>query len=143
MFFLLRCAFWLSLVVLLLPADDGRNTSVQVSTGEAFGVARAFVSDVGGFCERNPSACETGESALKNFGSKAQYGAKLVYSYIGEFTGDGEGSVSDHRTVATTRVQVQPHQTQEPLVTYEYPAPANGGPAPSAVATYTGTINGN
>lgn len=88
MFFILRAAFWLSLVVLLLPADESADGQVaQVSTGEAITVAQTFVSDVTGFCARNPQACETGQSVLRTFGSKAQYGAKLVYGYLGEVTG--------------------------------------------------------
>ena len=107
MFFLLRAAFWLSLAVLLLPSgEDGQPQTAQVSTGEAIYAAQTFVADISGFCERNPDTCQTGEQALKTFGSKARYGAKLVYGYLGDFT--GEDADIPHRTVATTRVQVQP-----------------------------------
>ena len=146
MFFLLRAAFWLSLVVLLLPADNsGQNQVAQVSTGEAINVAQTFVSDVSGFCERNPNACETGQSALKTFGSKAQYGAKLLYGYVGDFTGNHDETA--HRTVATTDIRVQPVEGNvEPVVTFHYPettVPTHDGLMPSAVATHTGSVNSN
>lgn len=137
MFFILRAAFWLSLVVLLLPADESADGQVaQVSTGEAITVAQTFVSDVTGFCARNPQACETGQSVLRTFGSKAQYGAKLVYGYLGEVTG-ADGEVAQ-RNVATTSVRIEPTATI-PQVIYSQPIPQTG-PAPSAVATHTGSI---
>ena len=140
MFFLLRAAFWLSLVVLLLPAgDDTQTGTAQVSTGEAISAAQTFVSDMSGFCGRNPETCQTGEQALKTFGSKARYGAKLVYGYLGNFT--GEDADISRTTVATTRIHVQPREGQQmPAVTYYPPQTANyaqQGLAPSAVATQT------
>ncbi|MCB2078634.1 MAG: DUF5330 domain-containing protein [Novosphingobium sp.] len=144
MFFLLRAAFWLSLVVLLLPAGEDSDARVsQVSTGEAINAAQTFVSDMSGFCGRNPDTCETGEQALRTFGSKARYGAKLVYGYLGNFT--GEDADISHNTVATTRVHVQPVPgQQEPAVTYYQPASGNyapQGPMPSAVATQTDPVS--
>lgn len=142
MFFLLRAAFWLSLAVLLLPSgEDGQPQTAQVSTGEAIYAAQTFVADISGFCERNPDTCQTGEQALKTFGSKARYGAKLVYGYLGDFT--GEDADIPHRTVATTRVQVQPAEGEQPTSVTYYPPVSNNysGPAPSAVATHTGSIS--
>lgn len=143
MFFLLRAAFWLSLVVLLLPAgEDVREQTSHVSTGEAISAAQTFVSDMSGFCARNPQTCETGESALRTFGSKARYGARLVYGYLGDLTGE-ESDISEHR-VATTRVQIQPGDNGQPASVTYYP-PANDDyagavPAPSDVATHTGSV---
>ena len=59
MFFLLRAAFWLSLVVLLIPADPSETARPRaarsVSTFEAIGAAQSTFEDLRGFCSRNPS----------------------------------------------------------------------------------------
>lgn len=94
--FLLRTAFWLSLVILLLPtgqhagedADTAQNPGVTAS--DAFDVARSAYSDLSGFCDRNPQTCETGSAALRTFGQKAQYGARMVYEYLAEFDTAGQ-----------------------------------------------------
>ena len=90
MFFLLRTAFWLSIVVLLLPADPAKRDSArpQLGTLETLGVAQAALEDARGFCARRPEACEAGSLALLSFGEKAQYGAKLVYEFISDKLGD-------------------------------------------------------
>jgi uncharacterized protein DUF5330 len=90
MFFLLRTAFWLSIVVLLLPADPAKRDSArpQLGTLETLGVAQAAFEDARGFCARRPEACEAGSIALSSFGEKAQYGAKLLYGLISDKLGD-------------------------------------------------------
>ncbi len=62
MFFLLRMAFWLCVVCVLL-SSGGRSTSpdAQIDASEAVTLASAAVSDMRGFCERQPDACVTGE----------------------------------------------------------------------------------
>ena len=60
MFFLLRVAFWLSIVVLFLPAPaDPRAdpNKPQVSTLETLGAAKTAFEDARGFCARKPEAC--------------------------------------------------------------------------------------
>ena len=90
MFFLLRTAFWLSIVILLLPADPARRDSArpQVGTLETLGVAQAAIEDARGFCARRPEACEAGSLALNSFGEKAQYGAKLIYEFLSDKFGE-------------------------------------------------------
>ena len=44
--FLIRAAFWLMILILLLPSDDKQRS-------EVYGTAEAAVKDVSGFCERN------------------------------------------------------------------------------------------
>lgn len=81
--FLLRAAFWLTLAVMLIPADPKTGTEApSVSALEAFGAARATISDISGFCERNPNVCVTGSAALDVLAEKAQNGARLLYRYL-------------------------------------------------------------
>jgi len=99
--FLIRTAFWLSLVILLIPTGDPSDpatttarTETQLSAIDAFSAAQHTMSDFAGFCQRNPDTCETGTAALKMFGQKAQYGAKKLYEYIAE--ANAQNSLSDH-----------------------------------------------
>ncbi|WP_208986161.1 DUF5330 domain-containing protein [Labrenzia sp. OB1] len=85
MFFLLRTAFWLTLVLVLIPFGSDRENTTPTETVDpvsAFLVAQATVSDIGGFCGRNPQACETGGNALTVIGSRARDGVRIVYEYI-------------------------------------------------------------
>jgi hypothetical protein len=84
MFFLLRTAFWLTLVLVLIPlGSDQEDTSVEnIDPVSAFLAAQATMSDIGGFCGRNPQACETGGDALTAIGSRARDGARIVYEFL-------------------------------------------------------------
>ncbi len=97
MFFLLRTAFWLSIVILLLPADPAKRDSArpQLGTLETLGVAQAALEDARGFCARRPEACEAGSLALYSFGEKAQYGAKLVYEFLSDKLGNEPAKQSE------------------------------------------------
>lgn len=88
MFFLLRTAFWIGLVILLLPIDTGsqEDAPVGVSPWQALSAAQSTVSDISSFCTRNPGACETGGQALRTFGAKARESARLVYEYLDDGT---------------------------------------------------------
>lgn len=89
MFFLLRVAFWLSIVVVLLPAGPKSDPSApQVSTFEAFGAAQAALKDARGFCSREPEACAIGSQAFHVFGQKAQNGAKMLYEFLSSSSPD-------------------------------------------------------
>ena len=82
--FIIRTAFWLSLVILCLPvgADDSNASAEIVGAAEAVSVAKSTVGDLSKFCERNPETCSTGGQVISSFGQKARYGAKIVYNYL-------------------------------------------------------------
>jgi hypothetical protein len=84
MFFLLRMAFWLGLVLVLLPTDKTpqMEKAPQVGASEAVSAATAAVSDMGQFCKRQPAACEVGGQAATVIGQRAQAGAKKLYQII-------------------------------------------------------------
>ena len=77
--FLIRAAFWLSVVVLLLPGDPKTGADApRVTAFQALLATRAAVADISGFCDRNPDVCATGSTALQVFVAKVRYGAELV-----------------------------------------------------------------
>ena len=84
MFFLLRMAFWLGLVLVLLPRDKTPESEKlpQVNASEAVSAATAAVSDMGQFCKRQPQACEVGGQAATVIGHRAQDGARKLYQII-------------------------------------------------------------
>ena len=94
MFFLLRVAFWLTIVLALLPSGT-RSTAHGPQVGEAVSAAGAAVSDVRHFCTRQPEACEVGSQAAVWIGQRAQAGARMLYDLFNEHTGpSATGSVS-------------------------------------------------
>lgn len=84
MFFLLRMAFWLGLVLVLLPTDKtpDQDKAAQVGASDAIAAASAAVSDMSQFCTRQPAACAVGGQAATVIGARAQSGAKKVYQFI-------------------------------------------------------------
>lgn len=84
MWFLLRMAFWLGLVLVLLPREKTPEAQKlpQISASEAVQAATAAVSDMGQFCKRQPAACEVGGQAATVIGARAQEGARKVYQMI-------------------------------------------------------------
>ncbi|HEY1364138.1 MAG TPA: DUF5330 domain-containing protein [Xanthobacteraceae bacterium] len=86
--FLLRLGFWLALVLVVLPRGGSQlPTSVNLSAGEAMSAAKATVTDVGSFCERQRDACTVGSQAAAVIGQRAQAGAKVLYGYLRDHMG--------------------------------------------------------
>jgi hypothetical protein len=84
MFFLLRMAFWLGLVLVLLPREKTpeMEKAPQVNASEAVQAATAAVSDMSQFCKRQPTACQVGGQAATAIGQRAQDGARKLYQII-------------------------------------------------------------
>jgi hypothetical protein len=84
MFFLLRMAFWLSVVCVLLPNGSTKSTSpdAQIDATQAATLAGAAVSDMRGFCDRQPDACVVGGKVAVALGHKAEAGARTLYEFI-------------------------------------------------------------
>ncbi|MEJ2123151.1 MAG: DUF5330 domain-containing protein [Alphaproteobacteria bacterium] len=81
--FLIRAAFWLGLLVLLLPTDEQQQKVV-------YGNAEATVKDLSAFCVRNPDVCEASKHAAHIFSKKAQFGAKMLMDFIQETAADND-----------------------------------------------------
>jgi hypothetical protein len=116
MFFLLRMAFWLGVVCVLLPSG-AKSTSpdANIDAKEAMGVASAAVSDARGFCARQPDACVAGGKVAVAIGHKAEAGARTIYEFItsklnepsapGEKTAAKETPVPGQGTLTSSDVQ--------------------------------------
>ena len=84
--FLIRMAFWFSLVLLVLPLDpaNGDGAADSISPVQAFFAARAAVDDVAGICERKPDVCATGKAAMHTIGIRAREGMRIAYGMLDE-----------------------------------------------------------
>jgi hypothetical protein len=80
MMFLIRTAFWLLILILLLPTDREQQARI-------YGTAQSAVNDVAGFCDRNPQTCATGQDALDVVAKKAEFGAQVLIGFIEQQTG--------------------------------------------------------
>lgn len=84
MFFLLRTTFWLGMVLVLLPSGfyQDKDAAPQIGAADAIGAATAAVSDMSGFCARQPEACEIGGQAAVALGQRAQAGMRFLYDTL-------------------------------------------------------------
>ncbi len=109
--FLLRMTFWLGLILVLLPSGGSRPTPQgQVGTMEAFSAARAAISDMRGFCERQPDACVVGSQAATTIGYRVQAGAKMLYEFLNEQLGPNDTATGTVAVDATPLPAARPSQ---------------------------------
>ena len=131
MFFLLRMAFWLGLVLVLLPTDKapGTDKSPEVATSDAISAATAAVTDMSQFCTRQPAACAVGGQAAAVIGHRAQAGARKVYDMIVDKKSDGTtGSITRHETATLERANRSPADTltpQDRRIEWHAPSPSS------------------
>ena len=97
-------AFWLTLVLALLPTGSSQPqahaNAPQIDATDAVVAAGAAVSDMSGFCDRQPEACKVGAQAAVVIGQRAQAGASMVYDFIQERMARSEtGSVPEAKVV--------------------------------------------
>ncbi len=98
--FLIRAAFWLSIVILLIPADPQSGEAPRVTLFNAFIAARTTLADLSGFCDRNPDVCVTGGAAVDLFADKAQNGVRMLYRYFDENGATDPAKADDHGTLS-------------------------------------------
>jgi hypothetical protein len=117
MFFLLRMAFWLGVVCVLLPSGTkSASGDANIDATQAMTLASAAVSDARGFCARQPDACVVGGKVATAIGHKAEDGARTIYGFImaklAEKSAPAENSVASTGQIAgkgtLTASDVQP-----------------------------------
>ena len=73
--FLIRAAFWIGLVVLLLPTDERQQARL-------YGTATSTVERVTTFCDRNARTATVGADVWAAFVKKAEFGARMAVELI-------------------------------------------------------------
>jgi Family of unknown function (DUF5330) len=113
MMFLLRTAFWLGVVLALLPSF-GPKASAPAATGveatEAVTAASETLGDMFQFCRRQPNACATGVHLASAIGQRAQAGAKMLYGMVGEKLAKSEGGAEDSAATNVSATDVKMSQ---------------------------------
>jgi hypothetical protein len=87
MMFLIRLAFWLGLLVLLLPTDERQQARF-------YSTALATVERATTFCERNTQACAIGAQLWAMFLKKAEFGARMAVDLVSSGGRSDEGAAS-------------------------------------------------
>jgi hypothetical protein len=90
-------AFWLTLILALLPSGSGTRSDAKanIAAADAVAAAGAAIADMSNFCTRQPEACTVGAQAASAIGQRAQAGAKMVYDFVGERALRTAGDVND------------------------------------------------
>src|SRR3954465_14624729 len=117
MFFLLRLAFWLGLVLVLLPREKTPESEKlpQIGASEAVSAATAAVSDMSQFCKRQPTACEVGGQAATAIGQRATEGARKLYQIITDKKApDHTGSIGGIEDADAAQAAAAPRDTLTP-----------------------------
>ena len=138
MFFLLRMAFWLGVVLVLLPSGSAQHAAQtsDVGTSGAISAASATVQDMRGFCTRQPDACTVGSQVAVSLGYRAQAGAKMLYDFLTEALAPKETGALPHGaaprgSVAKAEpVKSSPDRASQNTLTPADLAPAWHGPQP-------------
>jgi len=135
MFFLLRMAFWLGLVLILLPSGSAERIAPadEVSASAAISAASATVGDLRQFCTRQPDACTVGSHVATELGYKAQASAKMLYEFLTEALAPKEtgslASAGSHSGKSAAGQSLADKASQDTLTPADL-APAWHGPAP-------------
>jgi hypothetical protein len=103
MFFLLRMTFWLAVVCVLLPGggDKANNGALsQIDPVSAVSAAGAAMSDMRGFCDRQPQACVVGGKVAVALGHKAEAGARTLFDMVsGQIMDQAEKPAADAKMI--------------------------------------------
>ena len=87
LWFLIRGAFWFSLVLVMLPifdqdATDRLANEPGVELTDALGAAAGVISYAGELCAQKPEVCVKGAETFSTLGSRAREGARVAYTYL-------------------------------------------------------------
>jgi hypothetical protein len=74
---LIKLAFGLGLVVLMLPTDEAAQAKV-------FSTAATAAHRAATFCDRNPVTCDQGAEAWATFKEKAAFGGRMAWTLLVE-----------------------------------------------------------
>jgi cell division septation protein DedD len=124
MWFLIKTAFWFSLVLMLLPLFSTQSTmrtqnAPQVQVSDAVTAASGVYQYVSSLCSEKPDVCVKGGATLTALGYQAREGALVAYEMIDHQLGAksagkaGEIAVSK-REVASNDELTDPEQQPMP-----------------------------
>jgi hypothetical protein len=159
MWFLIKTAFWFSLVLVLLPVFSSQSTSrlendPKVQVSDAVSAATGAFQYVSALCYERPDVCVKGGETLTALGYRAREGALIAYQFIDHQLGDGQsgvasldkgldkGKIGDKLAAAATSLKIDPATISKiEAAATSQPMPAKLAPAETADAVVTGTVS--
>ena len=115
--FLIRVAFWLGLVVVLLPTDERQQARL-------YNTAVATVERVTTFCDRNAQACTAGAEFWATFVKKAEFGARIAVDLVSSGGRKEEEPAPARTQPASAKVKPEPKPEAKPEARQEMKVPA-------------------
>ena len=96
--FFVRAGFWILLILLLLPTSDREKSDFYLAAGRT-------VSDLGGFCTRNPDVCHQTTAIFDMIVRKIQNTVQLIENAISTDDGEGPPGYGGHDRVSDPRAR--------------------------------------
>lgn len=116
MFFLIRVAFFLCVILFILPADPNRpEDAPSVTLMELLTVARTAIADLSQICEREPELCATGGEIARVLADQARYGIGQLQTFI------EQQGITD--TLTATDIDLPWHDPTAPTTVHARTAP--------------------
>jgi hypothetical protein len=149
MWFLIKTAFWFSLVLVLLPVFSSQSTSKlqgdpQVQVSDAVSAATGAFQYVSALCYERPEVCVKGGETLTALGYRAREGARIAYELIDHQLGNGkaaDGTIGDKLAAAGASLKIDPATiSQIEAAATSQPMPAKPR-VETADAVVTGTVS--
>lgn len=112
MWFLIRGAFWFSLVLVMLPIFDQEATDrladePGVELTDALGAAAGVISYATELCAEKPDVCVKGAETFSTLGSRAREGARVAYTYLDtQFADEAATEAADAVKTGTVAVKI-------------------------------------
>lgn len=94
MWFMIKGAFWFSLVLIALPmlspqSREALDGAPPVEVADSVSAAIAAFDDIRQICVRKPDVCDTGGKTFAALGVRAKEGARVAYEFLdSKFAGD-------------------------------------------------------
>ncbi|AUX75618.1 MULTISPECIES: DUF5330 domain-containing protein [Sinorhizobium] len=87
MWFLVKAAFWFSLVLVLLPFLDPSSgakleNGPKVEIGDTFSAANEAFQYISAICIQKPDVCTKGAETFVALGHRAREGARIAYEFL-------------------------------------------------------------
>ena len=101
MWFLIKGAFWFSLVLVMLPIFDPEATErladePGVELTDALGAAAGVISYATELCAEKPDVCVKSAETFSTLGSRAREGARVAYTYLDtQFADEAASTAAD------------------------------------------------
>jgi hypothetical protein len=103
--FVIRAAFGLAIIVMLLPTDEAQQAKVAGTAGAALERAATF-------CERNAATCAAGAELWVTFVKKAEFGARLAGNIASDYMKGGSRQAASD--TAAPRQPLDPSHRPQP-----------------------------